>query len=191
MPSPGPRPRPRGEPSAERRFAAFLAPYSPEIRTLARAALARVRRQARGAVEIVYDNYNALVIGFGPTERASEAILSLALYPRWINLFFLQGALLAGPDRRLQGAGQRVRHIVVKDAATLDQPAVRRLISRALGAAPRLWEGRRRRMVIRSVSPAIVPAARSPSRFRPCRCRVSASPRTGRAGAPVSRCSGS
>jgi hypothetical protein len=27
-----------------------------------------------GAIELVYDNYNALAIGFGPSEKSSDAI---------------------------------------------------------------------------------------------------------------------
>ena len=46
---------------------------------------------------------NALAIGFGPTERASEAIFSIAVFPRWVSLFFLQGAGLPDPDGILQG----------------------------------------------------------------------------------------
>ena len=33
------------------------------------------------ALELVYDNYNALAIGYAPTERTSEAIFSIALFP--------------------------------------------------------------------------------------------------------------
>ena len=64
---------------------------------VAKAAVARMRKYVPDAVELVYDNYNALVVGFGPTERASEAVLSIALYPRWVTLFFLQGARLSDP----------------------------------------------------------------------------------------------
>src|ERR1039458_9537409 len=62
-----------------------------------------------GAVQLVYDNYNALVIGFGPSERASEASFSIVLYPRWVTLFFLQGAGLPDPRRLLKGSGKVVR----------------------------------------------------------------------------------
>jgi len=58
---------------------------------------------------MVYDNYNALVIGFGPTERPSEAILSIVLYPRDVSLGFLQGAKLADPKKLLQGRGNQVQ----------------------------------------------------------------------------------
>jgi hypothetical protein len=136
-----------------RQWAAFLSKYDPAIAKVAKAAVARMRKYLPGAVELIYDNYNALVMGFGPTERASEAIVSIALYPRWVTLFFLQGARLADPARRLKGAGTRVRHIVVSDLKVLDEPAVRALIRQAIATAPRPIDVKgRRRMVVRAVS---------------------------------------
>jgi len=101
----------------------------------------------------VYDNYNALAIGFGPTERASDAIFSIALYPRWVSLFFLRGADLADPQELLKGSGKQVRYIVLESAADLDKPAIKALMKRALercdkpinGAAPG-------RIIIKSIS---------------------------------------
>jgi hypothetical protein len=136
-----------------RQWAAFLSKYDPAIAKVAKAAVARMRKYVPGAVELVYDNYNALVMGFGPTEHASEAIVSIALYPRWVTLFFLQGARLTDPARLLKGAGSRVRHIVVSEVAILDQPAVRGLIRQAIATAPRpIDAGAKRRMVVRAVS---------------------------------------
>ena len=110
----------------------FLAKYTPAMAANGRRALAKMRRLVPGAVEMIYDNYNGLVIGFGPTPRASEAIFSIVLYPRYMNLFFLQGATVPDPGRRLQGNGKVVRYIRLDDAAVLDQPEVRQLIERAL-----------------------------------------------------------
>src|SRR5262245_18843481 len=61
-------------------LAAFMKRYDASVAAVAKAALTWMRRRLPGAVELVYDNYNALVIGFGPSERASEAIFSIALY---------------------------------------------------------------------------------------------------------------
>jgi hypothetical protein len=120
---------------------------------VARGALARLRKRMPTATRLVYDNYNALAIGFGPSERASEAILSIALYPRWVSLFLLQGARLSDPQKRLRGSGRRVRHIVLDGAHTLDEPAVAALIDRALATAARpLATTGRGGVVIRSVS---------------------------------------
>ena len=138
--------------SAENQLARFIARYSPEIAALSREARAKLQTLLPGAVEMVYDNYNALVIGFGPTEKTSDAILSLALYPRWVNLFFLHGASLSDPHRRLKGKGNQVRSIRLEDAATLDEPAVQALIAAAVARAEPLAANQPGRLVIKSIS---------------------------------------
>src|SRR5258705_10135072 len=110
-------------PSAQ--LAGFLAKFTPEVAALARAALATMRTRLPGAIELVYDNYNALAIGFAPTGRASDAVFSIAVFPRRLILCFLQtGAQLPDPDGLLQGTGKRVRHIALESPRVLDTPAV-------------------------------------------------------------------
>ena len=140
--------------ASEIQLAGFIARYTPEIGARAEAALAKMRERLPGAIELVYDNYNALAIGFSPTEKTSDAIFSIALFPRWVSLFFLQGGTnLPDPHNLLQGSGKQVRHIVLKDAATLDQPAVQELITSALERAARPLDGSKPgRLVIKSVS---------------------------------------
>lgn len=138
--------------SSSQRLRAFIARYEPSVGAAARSALATLRKRLPGAVELVYDNYNALAIGFGPTERASDAIFSIAVYPRWVSLFFLQGATLSDPRKLLKGSGTRVRHIVL-ERGTLEEPAVRELMAQALRKARKpLDGGARRRLVIKAVS---------------------------------------
>ena len=104
-------------------------------------------------IQLVYDNYNALVIGFGPNERASDAIFSIALYPRWINLFFFPGFNLPDPDHLLKGSGTAVRRIQLEGVETLDNPAVRALIKEALARAePPINPKAKGRLVIKSIS---------------------------------------
>jgi hypothetical protein len=136
-----------------KQLAEFMARYDPEVRDVARAAHARLRRRLPGAVEMVYDNYNALVIGFGPSERASEAVFSIALYPRYVVLFFLQGVGLPDPNRLLRGSGKQVRSIILEAASTLDESPVQDLIAAALAKAkmPMPNVGRNR-LIIKSIS---------------------------------------
>jgi hypothetical protein len=139
--------------SPESQLDRFLDKYTPAIATLARACLAKMRTRLPGAVQLVYDNYNALAIGFGPSERASEAIFSIALYPRWVSLFFLQGAGLPDPQRLLKGSGKVVRHIVLASARDLDQPATQHLMAQALKRAEAgIDPTAPGRLVIRSIS---------------------------------------
>jgi hypothetical protein len=137
--------------SAERKqLDRFLAKYSPEVASVAVKVLARMRERLPGAVEFVYDKTNSLVIGFGQTERPSEAIFSVALYRRWVNLYFLDGAALADPNRLLLGSGKQVRRIVVRDDTVLDDPGVRELMDDAVELAGAKFErGRPGRILIR------------------------------------------
>jgi hypothetical protein len=137
----------------EEQLASFISRYTPEIGDKARAALAKMRALLPGAIELVYDNYNALAIGFSPTERASEVIFSIALYPRWVSLFFFRGADLPDPQKLLKGGGKQVRHIVLESAADLDKPAVKALMDRALErSAKPISSAAPGRIIIKSVS---------------------------------------
>jgi hypothetical protein len=139
--------------SPEKQLDGFIARYSPEIEELARGVLAKMRARLPGAVELVYDNYNALAIGFGPTEKTSDAIFSVALWPRWVSLFFLQGAGLPDPHRLLKGTGTVARHVVIEEAEDLDRPEIEELIVRALERARVPLGGTEEsRIVIKSVS---------------------------------------
>jgi hypothetical protein len=136
--------------AAQRQLDEFLSRYRDDVRALGEAAIAKMRERLPGAVQLVYDNYNALVIGFGPSERASDAAFSIALYPKWVRLFFLRGATLPDPKKLLEGSGAGVRSIKLESADDLDKPAVRALMKAALKAQPIPAAGGR--LVIRSIS---------------------------------------
>jgi hypothetical protein len=143
---------------AQRQLDSFLDKYTPEVAGFARGALAKMRKLVPGAIEMVYDNYNWLVIGFSPTERPSEAIFSIVMPPGRVTLCFLQGAGLPDPAKRLQGSGNVVRNIRLYDAGepdgkVLDDPEVRALINTALNRAKVPMPAKaRRKLIIRSVS---------------------------------------
>ena len=143
----------------------FIDRFTPQIAKLGRAAIARLRKLTPGAVELVYDNYNALVVGFCPSERASEAIFSIAMYARSVALCFLQGAKLPDPAKRLQGGGTVARHIELSDAKDLDDPVVRSLIDSALQRARvPLDPKQKRRLFIRSISAKQRPRRPAPAK---------------------------
>src|SRR4051794_34115406 len=101
-----------------------------------RACRDKLRARFPTAVELVYDNYNFFVIGFAPTDRASDAILSLAAHARGVNLCFLQrGPELPDPASILRGTGRVARNIALASPDDLDRPEVRALIDAALELA--------------------------------------------------------
>jgi hypothetical protein len=121
--------------SADEQLASFMAEFLPEIGAQAEAILNIMRRRYPSALELVYDNYNALAIGFAPSEKTSEAIFSIALYPRWVSLFFLEGKGLRDPEKLLRGSGNVVRHVVLESPEMLHNPAVKALMLQAVERA--------------------------------------------------------
>jgi hypothetical protein len=120
------------KPSTESQISAFLGKYTPTIEGQLGDARARLRALFPRGYELVYDNYNALVFGISPTEHASDALISVAGYPKWVTLFFLWGANLPDPNGLLEGQGKRVRSIRLKHPADLGSPAIAELISLAV-----------------------------------------------------------
>lgn len=142
---PSPSARAAVDRATEARIDTFLARYTPAIERRLRESRASLRATFPHGFELVFDNYNALVFGFGPGAKQSEAFLSIAGYPRWVTLFFLNGATLPDPAGLLEGSGKQVRGIRLTDADTLASPDVIALIAAAcrphavaLAAAPPL-----------------------------------------------------
>jgi hypothetical protein len=121
--------------SPQAQLETFLDRYDPAIAALGRALIQKIATLAPGASINVYDNYNYLAVGFGATDRASDTIVSVALYPRWVRLFFMRGAELDDPEGLLEGKGPLIRSLVAKTAEHLDQSAVRALFDQAMATA--------------------------------------------------------
>lgn len=145
------QPKNVGSPAVQ--LASFIDKFDPKIAKLARGALTVMRKQFPTAVELVYDNYNALAIGWSPNERASEVIVSLALFARGITLYFTHGKKLADPERLLQGNGNQGRFLRVKDVEMLRTPSTKRFLRAAteLTKTPLAKSGHRY-TVIKSIS---------------------------------------
>jgi hypothetical protein len=118
--------------SIESRIDGFLGKYTPEIEAQLRDARTRLRALFPRGFELVFDNYNALVFGFSPSERSADAFLSIAGYPKWTTLFFLHGIDLHDPGRLLQGDGRQVRSIRLKAASEIHSLEVAALIAEAM-----------------------------------------------------------
>ena len=114
-----------------RQLAGFIAKFDPAIAKLVRSARSVLRKRYPTAVELVYDNYNALAIGYSPTERTSDVLFSLAVYPRWIDLYFMYGRSLPDPEKILRGSGKQGAFVRLDDVSVLDRPAVKALLAAA------------------------------------------------------------
>jgi len=123
--------------SPAKQIASFIAKFDPTIAKLVRAARTIVRKRFPTAIELVYDNYNALAIGYSTTERTSDVLFSLAVYARGVNLYFMYGRSLADPEKLLQGSGNQGAFVRLDNLSVLDKPGVKALIDAAVRQAKR------------------------------------------------------
>jgi hypothetical protein len=169
------------EKDPEVQLASFLGKFDSDVAACAEAALNLMRRRYPHAYQLVYDNYNALAIGFSPTEKTSEVIFSVAVYPRWVNFFFYYGKGLPDPERRLQGSGNQVRYIRLDSPDILNDPAIRALMDEAVERSALPFDAKSaHRMIIRSVSPKQRP--RKAASKSAGKARKKAAKKTARAG---------
>ena len=138
---------------AERQLKKFIAKFEPRHQTLIRAVRKALRKRFPTAYELAYDNYNFFVIGYGSTERPSDAIVSMAAGANGVGLCFIHGASLPDPHKLLLGSGNQTRFIRLESVDVLARPEVKALIAAAIARAKTpLPASGRSRLIIRSVS---------------------------------------
>jgi hypothetical protein len=139
--------------SAEKRLVAFIRKFDATDQRLIRAVRTALRKRFPTANELVYDNYNFFVIGYSPTERPSDAIVSMAARANGVGLCFIHGASLPDPQKVLLGSGTQTRFIRLDSPRVLERREVKALVAAAIAQAraPLPVTGRGK-LIIRSVS---------------------------------------
>jgi hypothetical protein len=139
--------------SAEAQLRSFINKFEAQHQVLIRLTRRQLRKRLPTAHELVYDNYNFFVIGYSPTQRPSDAVLSIAASAGGVGLCFIRGKGLPDPEKLLTGSGNQTRSLHLEGASTLARRAVVQLIDAAVARsrAPFARTGRGT-LVIRSIS---------------------------------------
>jgi len=154
---------------AEEQLNRFIDKFERGDQTLIRAVRKALRKRFPTANELAYDNYNFFVLGYGPTERPSDCVVSLAAGANGVGLCFIHGASLPDPHKLLLGSGNQTRFIRVESADVLIRPEVETLIAAAISRSKTAFRASGRgKLIIRSVSAKQRPRRKSPKR-RPLR----------------------
>ncbi len=110
----------------------FLSVYEKRIVKLALEVRHAVLKAAPDATEAIYDAYNAVAIGYSFTGRLKESFIHVAVYAPHVNLGFNRGAQMNDPDGVLQGTGNAVRHITIREPGDLKKKYIGRLLRDAV-----------------------------------------------------------
>lgn len=89
------------------------------------------------ANELIYDNYNAVAIGWSPTDKVGHIICSIAVgrTSKNIHFGFYWGIELADPDKILLGNGKQYRYLLVTDKNIFPKAYIRKLVKEAYANA--------------------------------------------------------
>jgi hypothetical protein len=111
----------------------FLKPFSKEI--IERALWLRefIWDLYPQTNELIYDNYNALAVGWSPTDRVGHTFCSIAVGRTSNNVHFgfYWGSEISDPDKILLGEGNQYRYILVPDKNKFPKACIKKLVKEA------------------------------------------------------------
>jgi hypothetical protein len=83
--------------------------------------------------ELIYDNYNALAVGWSPTEKVGHTFCSIAVgrTSKNVHFGFYWGAQISDPEKMLIGNGNQYRYILVKNKNEFPKVYIKKLLKEA------------------------------------------------------------
>ena len=83
------------------------------------------------ANELIYDNYNALSLGWSLTDKVGHNICSVVVYRtnQHVQFGFYWGNELSDPGKILLGEGKQYRYILVTDKKKFPKAYIRKLVN--------------------------------------------------------------
>jgi hypothetical protein len=93
----------------EEQVQGFIDKFDEKNQALIRSVRKALRKRFATAHELVYDNYQFFVIGYSPTERPTDSVLSMTADANGVSIMFpYVGAKMPDPHKLLQGVAQAV-----------------------------------------------------------------------------------
>jgi uncharacterized protein DUF1801 len=110
----------------------FLHGYDPRVTALAIGLRTLVLDEMAPCHEYIFAMRSKVMLLYGPTERViADAICSIGVFSKHVDLIFHRGTDLSDPQRVLEGSGTAMRHIKVRKLSELDRPALRAYVREA------------------------------------------------------------
>lgn len=109
----------------------FLTPFPDHVREITLWLREFVWDLYPGSNELIYDNYNALALGWSPTDKAGDAFCSIAVYSNHVNFGLNRGSEISDPEKILNGEGSLYRKITVKSKNDFPKTQIKKLLKEA------------------------------------------------------------
>lgn len=112
-------------------FEEAIAQGNPQLQELARRLRALIAAIYPQAVEVPWPKQQITGYGIGP-RKMTEHFCYIGVHKAHVNLGFYYGVELPDPAGLLEGTGQTMRHIKIKQPQQIEQTAVRDLIEASI-----------------------------------------------------------
>ena len=109
----------------------FLEPFPKTVSELALWVREFIWEQYPDCNELIYDNYNALALGWSLTDKLTHTFCSIAVFAKYIHFGFYWGSEIDDPEKRLSGNGKQYRYMIVVDKKALPKTYIRKLMKEA------------------------------------------------------------
>ena len=110
----------------------FLKPFNDDIREIALWLREFIWDLYPGSNELIYDNYNAVAVGWSPTDRVGHTFCSIAVGSnKYVHFGFYWGSEIADPEKMLLGKGNQYRYIIVKNKNDFPKTYIKKLLKEA------------------------------------------------------------
>jgi len=111
----------------------FLAPFSEDIREIVFWLREFIWNSYPDANELIYDNYNAVAVGWSPSDKVGDTFCSIAVGRSSHNIHFgfYWGSKIKDPDKILLGKGNQYRYVLVKNKNSFPETYIRKLMEEA------------------------------------------------------------
>jgi hypothetical protein len=111
----------------------FLKPFEKEINEIVFGLREFVWDAYPDSNELIYDNYNALAVGWSPTDRVGHTFCSIAVgrTSKNIHFGFYWGSEISDPEHKLIGQGNQYRYLQVKSLSEFPKTYIKKLLKEA------------------------------------------------------------
>lgn len=111
----------------------FLKPFPAEVVERAMWLRELIWKTFPDANELIYDNYNAVAVGWSPTEKVGHTFCSIAIGRTSHNVHsgFYWGSKIPDPKKMLIGEGNQYRYLLLEDIKTFPASYAKQLMKKA------------------------------------------------------------
>ena len=140
----------------------FLQPYSEKNKELTLWLREFVWDLYPHCNELIYDNYNALGLGWSLTNRLLHTFCSIAVYENYLHFGFYWGSQISDPDKILLGKGNQYRYIKIENKADFPAAYITMLLKEAYAISLAKMDNQSQVMKGRTITKSISPVKKRP-----------------------------